>query len=130
MIDRGENGFFEFLKRLRKDWNEQADESVFYLGPNEKKFFAKRKDDSKGDIIERIFQSKPELNEILDRVRNSSGKKITKENLLMYLGYVFYKEGYVPTKISEKISPYILEFCSEALDESALRFCNNIRNFQ
>ena len=91
MIDNTE-GLLGIFKNWRQNRNNKDIESIYYISPKEIKFFAKKNDNSIEDIIERIFQITPELNEVLNKTKTITGKSITKSELLIYLGYIFVRE--------------------------------------
>lgn len=114
-------GLIEAIKNLKPQKYEKDDESTYYMSPNETKFYAKKNDSSVEDIIERIFKLYPELEEILVRVKTSADENISKSDLLMYLGYVFVKEG---NKRNEDTNTSLLKYCSIAVNENVQRFCD------
>ena len=127
MIDNTE-GLLGIFKNWRQKRNNKDIESIYYISPKETKFFAKKNDNSIEDIIERIFQLKPELNEVLNKTKTITGKSITKSELLMYLGYIFVREE--DKKIQKKNGndqSSLIKFCSIALNEIGQRFCDRMK---
>lgn len=121
-------GLFGIFKSWKSKGNNKDDESIYFLSPKETKFFAKKNDSSFEDIVERIFQLKPELNEILDKVKNVTEKNINKSDLLMYLGYIFVKEDNKNLKNkNDNTQSSLIKFCSIALNENCQRFCDRMK---
>ena len=114
-------GLIEVMKKLKQKKYEKDDESTYYMSPNETKFYAKKNDSSIEDIIERIFQLNSELEEVLERVKASADENISKSDLLMYLGYIFVKEG---NKKNQDTDTSLIKYCSIAVNENVQRFCD------
>ena len=114
-------GLIEAMKKMKQRKYEKDDESTYFMSPNETKFYAKRNDSSNEDIVERIFQHTPELEEIWERVKTSADQNISKSDLLMYLGYIFVKEG---NKKNQDTNTSLIKYCSIAVNENVQRFCD------
>ena len=127
MIDNA-GGLFNFIKNWKNRRKNKDNESIYYISPKETKFFAKKDDNSIEDIIERIFQLKPEFNEVLNKIKTITGKSITKSDLLMYLGYIFVREddkSLQKKNVNNQSS--LIKFCSIALNENGQRFCDRMK---
>ena len=134
MIDKKSNSLIQALNAWRKSLTEREDKSRCYIDPKGNTFYARINDESRKDIIERIFQNKRDLGINLDEVIKEFKKRtninITKEQLLMYLGYIYVREGNESLRVRpEHMIPTHIEFCSKALNENGTEYCKlvNIR---
>ena len=92
-------------------------------------YYAKYKDKSLRDFVDRVFDTKPELNEVLKIVQKNTSVTISKEDLLMYLGYVFVRYGDESAREETTVDTIytLIKYCSYALEGENIKFCSNMK---